>query len=150
MKTMNPLIFVATFFFSGMALSGDLEVEHYSSHPDMQLPFSDAVRVGNMLYLSGKIGNIPGTRDLAEGGIAGETRQALENIKGSLEKYGSSMGEVVKCTVFLADIAEWAAMNEVYKTYFAVDPPARSALGSSGLALNARVEIECFAALRPE
>jgi len=129
-------------------LAGDLKVEHYSSNPDMQLPFSEAVRVGNMLYLSGKIGNIPGTRDLAEGGIAGETRQTLENIKATLEKHGSSMDEVVKCTVFLADIAEWAAMNEVYMTYFPVNPPARSALGASGLALNSRVEIECFAAMR--
>ena len=125
--------------------AGDIEVEHYSANPDMQLPFSDAVRVGHMLYLSGKIGNIPGSRQLAEGGIAGETRQALENIKASLEKHGSSLGEVVKCTVFLADIKEWAAMNEVYMTYFPADPPARSALGVSGLALDSRVEIECLA-----
>ena len=130
------------------AMAGKLKVEHYSSNPDMQLPFSDAVRVGNMLYLSGKIGNIPGTSELAEGGIQGETRQALENIKASLEKHGSSMSEVVKCTVFLADIAEWGAMNEVYMTYFPVNPPARSALGASGLALDSRVEIECFAAMR--
>lgn len=130
------------------AVAGKVEVEHYSSNPDMQLPFSDAVRVGNMLYLSGKIGNIPGTSELAPGGIQGETRQALENIKASLEKYGSSMSEVVKCTVFLADIAEWGAMNEVYITYFPVNPPARSALGASGLALDSRVEIECFAAMR--
>lgn len=129
-------------------VAGELEVEHYSANPDMQLPFSDAVKVGNMLYLSGKIGNIPGTPQLAEGGIAGETRQTLENIKASLEKYGSSLDEVVKCTVFLADIAEWGAMNEVYVTYFPVNPPARSALGSSGLALGARVEIECLAAMR--
>jgi reactive intermediate/imine deaminase len=133
---------------SGVCSAAGTEVEHYSSNPDMQLPFSDAVRVGNMLYLSGKIGNIPGTAQLAEGGIAGETRQTLENIKHSLEKYGSSLSEVVKCTVFLADINEWAAMNEVYKTYFSVNPPARSALGTSGLALGARVEIECLAALR--
>jgi reactive intermediate/imine deaminase len=145
----------AQYLFAGIVLAlsipafaGETEVEHYSANPDMQLPFSDAVRVGNMLYLSGKLGNIRGTRNLAEGGIAGETRQALENIKASLEKYGSSMDEVVKCTVFLADIAEWGAMNEIYMTYFPVNPPARSALGSSGLALNARVEIECFAALR--
>ena len=133
---------------SGPASAGDLEVEHFSANPDMQLPFSDAVRVGNMLYLSGKIGNIPGTSQLAEGGIGGETRQTLENIKASLEKYGSALDEVVKCTVFLADIAEWGAMNEVYVSYFPTDPPARSALGSSGLALGARVEIECLAALR--
>jgi reactive intermediate/imine deaminase len=148
MKIAHTLAIAATLFASAAASAGDLEVEHYSSNPDMQLPFSEAVRVGDMLYLSGKIGNIPGTRDLAEGGIAGETRQALENIKATLEKHGSSMDEVVKCTVFLADIAEWAAMNEVYITYFPVNPPARSALGSSGLALNSRVEIECFAAMR--
>jgi reactive intermediate/imine deaminase len=136
------------FLLSGTVLAGDLEVEHYSSNPDMQLPFSDAVKVGNMLYLSGKIGNVPGTSQLAEGGIQGETRQTMENIKAALEKYGSSLDEVVKCTVFLADIAEWGAMNEVYRTYFPTDPPARSALGSSGLALGARVEIECLAAMR--
>jgi len=123
------------------------EVEHYSVG-EPGLPFSDAVRVGNMLYLSGKLGNIPGTMQLAEGGIAGETRQTLENIKASLEKHGSSLDEVVKCTVFLADIAEWGAMNEVYVTYFPTNPPARSALGASGLALGARVEIECLAAMR--
>jgi reactive intermediate/imine deaminase len=129
-------------------MAAGLEVEHYTTNPEMQMPFSDAVRVGDMLYLSGKIGNIPGTAQLAEGGIAGETRQALDNIKTALEKYGSSMDEVVKCTVFLADIAEWGAMNEVYKTYFPVNPPARSAIGTSGLALDSRVEIECLAAMR--
>lgn len=110
-------------------------------------PFSDAVRVGNLLFLSGKIGNVPGESKLAPGGIQGETRQTLDNIKTSLERYGASMDQVVKCTVFLADIAEWGAMNEIYKQYFLNNKPARSALGSSGLALNARVEIECIAAL---
>ena len=133
---------------SGSLLAGNLEVEHYSSNPEMELPFSDAVKVGDMLYLSGKIGNLPGTAQLADGGIAGETRQTMENIKAALEKYGSSLDEVVKCTVFLADIAEWGAMNEVCRTYFPTNPPARSALGSSGLALGARVEIECLAAMR--
>lgn len=114
---------------------------------DLDLPFSSAVRVDNTLYLSGNLGNIPGTLELAEGGIQGETRQTMENIKTVLEQFGSSMDEVVKCQVFLADIAEWGAMNEVYKTYFE-NPPARSALGVSGLALGARVEIECTAVLR--
>jgi reactive intermediate/imine deaminase len=132
-------------FAATPAVAGEPQVEHYSSNPEMQLPFSDAVRVGHMLYLSGKIGNVPGTSQLAEGGIQGETRQTLENIRASLEKYGSSMSRVVKCTVFLADIAEWGAMNEIYIQYFAENPPARSALGSSGLALGARVEIECLA-----
>jgi reactive intermediate/imine deaminase len=111
---------------------------------ELNLPFSAAVRVDNTLYLSGNIGNLPGTLELAPGGIQGETRQAMENIKQSLESFGSSMDRVVKCTVFLADMNEWAAMNEVYITYF-TNPPARSALGASGLALNGRVEIECIA-----
>lgn len=111
----------------------------------MDLPFSDAVRVGNLLFLSGKIGNKPGTSELAPGGIQGETKQTLENIKASLERYGSSMDRVVKCTVFLADIDEWSAMNEVYVQYFPEHPPARSAVGVNGLALGARIEIECIA-----
>jgi reactive intermediate/imine deaminase len=148
MKVVKKVLISLVLGLPVFAGAGELEVEHYSASPDMQLPFSDAVKVGNMLYLSGKIGNIPGTPQLAEGGIQGETRQTLENIKASLEKYGSSLDEVVKCTVFLADIAEWGAMNEVYVSYFPVNPPARSALGSSGLALDARVEIECFAAMR--
>jgi reactive intermediate/imine deaminase len=109
------------------------------------LPFSEAVRVGDMLYLSGQIGTLPGTTDLVEGGITGETRQTLENIKAVLERNGSSLDRVVKCTVFLADIEEWPSMNEVYRTYFPDTPPARSAMAASGLALDARVEIECIA-----
>ena len=109
------------------------------------LPFSMAVRVGNMLYLSGQIGNKIGTRELADTGIAGQTRQALENIKTVLAAAGSSLDRAVKCTVFLADIKDYAAMNAVYATYFPKDPPARSTVAGSGLALGARVEIECIA-----
>jgi 2-iminobutanoate/2-iminopropanoate deaminase len=109
------------------------------------LPFSMAVRVGNMLYLSGQIGNKPGTRELADTGIAGQTRRALENIKTVLASAGSSLDRAVKCTVFLADIRDYAAMNAVYATFFPKDPPARSTVAGSGLALGARVEIECMA-----
>ena len=112
------------------------------------LPFSMAVRVGNMLYLSGQIGNVPGTRQLADTGIAGQTRQALENIKTVLASAGSSLDRAVKCTVFLADIKDYAAMNAVYATFFPKDPPARSTVAGSGLALGARVEIECLAVVR--
>ena len=82
------------------------------------LPFSDAVQVGNLLFLAGKLGTFPGTRDLAPGGIKGQTKQAMERIKTAVESYGSSMTNVVKCTVFLADMDEWAEMNEVYTTFF--------------------------------
>jgi 2-iminobutanoate/2-iminopropanoate deaminase len=111
------------------------------------LPFSEAVRVGNTLYLSGQIGIKPGTLQLVPGGIREEARQALENIRTSLEANGYAMGDVVKCTVMLADIGEWATFNEVYKTFFSAPYPARSALGANGLALDARVEVECIAAI---
>ncbi|MCH8070311.1 MAG: RidA family protein [Proteobacteria bacterium] len=112
---------------------------------NLGLPFSSAVRVDNMIYLSGVIGTDPGgaLRPI-EGGIEAETRRALEIISEELKTFGSSMDRIVKCTIFLADIDEWAAMNEVYVTFFDM-PPARSALGANGLALNARMEIECIA-----
>ena len=110
-------------------------------------PFSPAVRVGNLLFLSGQIGTKPdASGEVVAGGIQPETRQALENIRELLGRVGSSMDKVVKCTVFMADMKEWPAMNEVYATFFPTNKPARSAFGATGLALNARVEIECIAA----
>lgn len=124
------------------------EVEHINVPGGLQgLPFSGAVRVDNMLYLSGNIGVLPGTRTLAAGGISAETRQTMENIRGVLEHAGTSLQNVVKCTVFLADIADYGAMNEVYASYFPVNPPARSTVAGAGLALGARVEIECMAVM---
>jgi len=111
------------------------------------LPFSEAVRHGDTLYLSGQVGIAPGTMALVSGGIREETRQTMENIKASLEAHGCSLANVVKCTVMLADISEWSAFNEVYVAYFSRPYPARSALGANGLALGARVEIECIAAV---
>jgi reactive intermediate/imine deaminase len=108
------------------------------------LPFSPAVRVGNMLYLAGQLGT-DSTNKLAAGGIEAETRQALTNIKRVLEANGSDMDHVVKCLVMLADIAEWGKMNGVYVTFFPAHRPARSAFGATGLALGGRVEIECMA-----
>lgn len=108
-------------------------------------PFSKAVRVGDMLYLAGELGIDPATGKLVEGGIGPETQQALTNIRATLEANGSDLGNVVKCLVMLADINEWAAMNEVYRTFFSTPYPARSAFGASGLALGARLEIECMA-----
>jgi reactive intermediate/imine deaminase len=114
------------------------------------LPFSAGVRVGNLLFLSGQIGNKPGTRELADTGITGQTRQTLENIKATLAYAGSSLERAVKCTVFLSNMADYQAMNAVYATYFPKDPPARSTVAGSGLALSARVEIECIATVGGE
>jgi reactive intermediate/imine deaminase len=113
---------------------------------DAGLPFSDAVRVGDVVYLSGALGNVPGKMELAPGGIEAETRQMFENIARTLEQNGLSFDDVFKCQVFLADMKEWPAFNKIYVEYFKPDRlPARSAMGVNGLALGARVEMEIVA-----
>jgi reactive intermediate/imine deaminase len=111
-------------------------------------PYSPGVRAGDLVFLSGQIGIRPGTRELAAGGVAAETGQALENVRTLLSAAGLDPSDVVKCTVFLADIRDYDAMNAVYGRFFATAPPARSAVGVSGLPLGARVEIECIARAR--
>jgi reactive intermediate/imine deaminase len=112
-------------------------------------PFSEAVRIGGFIFLAGQIGDDPATGKPAAGGIKPEARQALTHIKKVLEDNGASLADVVKCTVFLADIGEWAAFNEVYKEFFKQPYPARSALGTNGLVMGARVEVECIAHVQP-
>jgi len=112
----------------------------------LKLPFSQAVRVGDILYLSGALGNVPGKLEVVPGGIEPETRQTMENIGALLEENGLTFADVFKCTVMLADMAEWDAFNRIYVGYF--EPgrlPARSAFGANGLALGARLELECWA-----
>jgi 2-iminobutanoate/2-iminopropanoate deaminase len=111
---------------------------------DMDLPFSAAVRAGPVLYLSGQLGTDSAGR-LVPGGIGPETAQALANVRALLEAQGSGMDRVVKCTAMLADIAEWGAMNREYVRHFPSRRPARSAFATSGLALGARIELECLA-----
>jgi 2-iminobutanoate/2-iminopropanoate deaminase len=119
-------------------------VEWVAAPGEGHRPFSELVRVGRMLYLSGQLGT-DSTGKVVSGGIQAETRQALENIKHVLETHGSSMDDVVKCTAMLADIKEWGAMNEVYVSYFPRHLPARSAFATNGLALGGRIELECMA-----
>jgi reactive intermediate/imine deaminase len=109
------------------------------------LPFSEAVRAGDFMFLSGQIGFDPATGKPVAGGIKAESRQALTLIKDVLARNGASLSDVVKCTVFLADIAEWPTFNEIYAEFFKKPFPARSALAASGLARGARVEVECIA-----
>ena len=154
--TIKSIALITTFLTSATVLAQQMKSAKGRSDPEFfampstggtPLPFSEAVRFGKTLYVSGQIGNLPGTLTLAPGGIAAEARQALENIKSILERHDSSMDQVVKCTVFMADIKEWPAFNEVYREFFKAHYPARSALAASGLAFNARTEVECIAAL---
>ena len=111
---------------------------------EQRLPFSSAVRVGDLLILSGQLGNTPDGK-LPEG-MEAQARQAMENIGAILKGQGLGFGDVVKCTVMLDDMRDWPAFNKIYVTYFADGQfPARSAFGADGLALGALVEVECWA-----
>ena len=112
----------------------------------VKLPFSQAVRVGDVLYLSGALGNVPGKLELVPGGIEAEARQTMDNIGAVLKENGLTFADVFKCTVMLADMADWPTFNRIYLDYFDPDRlPARSAFGAYGLALGARLELECMA-----
>ena len=110
--------------------------------------YSVAIRQGNLIFVSGMTGIKPGTQDIVEGGVEIQTRQTLENIRTTLQTAGASMADVAECTVFLLDMADYAAMNRVYLEFFKADPPARATLAVSALPRPAaRVEIKCSAVL---
>jgi reactive intermediate/imine deaminase len=146
MKNLIVFLFGLCFLLS---CQSQQKVEYLQSEKfaKQNMPFSEAVRVGNMLYLSGQVGNIPGEMNVVTGGIGHETRQTMENIKEVLERYGSSMDQVVKCLCMLEDINEWAEMSAEYVKFFPNHKPARSAFAGSGLAIGAKVEIECWATI---
>jgi 2-iminobutanoate/2-iminopropanoate deaminase len=136
---------LATFAASASAAGAPLEFYKVENGPPgMTLPFSEAVRAGDMLYLAGMVGTDTSGK-LVAGGIGPETKQIMENIGASLTKHGSSYDRVVQCTVALADIKEWPAFNDAYKPFFKEHFPARMAFAASGLALGARVEVQCNA-----
>lgn len=123
----------------------------FLNSPDYEalgLPFSEMVRVGDLLFLSGQMGNLPGTLTLAPGGIQAEARQALLNIQTSLEAHGYSMAHIVKCTVMLADMADWASFNAVYIGFFERPYPARSCFAARGIAMGGRLELDVIAVAR--
>ncbi|MFN6964083.1 MAG: RidA family protein [Pyrinomonadaceae bacterium] len=108
-------------------------------------PYSQAIKVGNFVFCSGQIPIDPATGEFVEGGVAEQTEQVLRNLNAVLEAAGSSLGRVVKTTVFLADMNDFAAMNEVYGRYFEANKPARATVQAARLPRDARVEIECVA-----
>lgn len=111
-----------------------------------KLPFSQSVRVGDVVYLSGALGHVPGKMELVPGGLEAETRQMFGNIAAALKPHGLGFDSIFKCLVMLADMGQWADFNKVYLEHFDAERmPARSAFGASALALGARVEMECWA-----
>ncbi|HEV7237731.1 MAG TPA: RidA family protein [Thermoanaerobaculia bacterium] len=139
------VLIAALLLFAGCTVAVDPKYHTLPERASLGLPYSDAVRVGNLLFLSGTVGQVPGTRQVVSGGVVAETRQALTNIKTNLEAHGSSLDRVAKCTVMLADISDFDAMNQVYREYFPRNTPARTTFGVAALPLGARVEIECIA-----
>lgn len=119
----------------------DRQVISTDAAPEAIGPYSQAIRAGNTLYCSGQIGLDPETGSLVTGGIEAETRQALDNLRAVLQSADFSMHNVVRTQVFLADLDDYAAMNEVYGTYFEDAPPARAAVQAAGLPAGAQVEI---------
>jgi len=123
------------------------EVIHTDSAPAAIGPYSQAIVVNGLVYTSGQTPLVPGTKSLVEGDIQAQTRQVLDNVKAILEAAGTSMAKVVKTTVYLQSMSDFAAMNEVYASYFGDKPPARTTVAVAGLPLGAHVEIEAVAVL---
>ncbi len=130
------------------ASSGDVEILRSEAVNPPGLPFSDGVRIGRLVILSGMLGIKPHTLELAAGGLEGQTRQTFDNLRTVLAAHGLSLRDVVRVQVMLADIADWPRFNKIYREYFSEPFPARSAFATAGLALGARVEVEAFAVRR--
>ncbi|MEP7291117.1 MAG: RidA family protein [Chloroflexota bacterium] len=123
------------------------EPVHTEQAPAAVGPYSQAIIANGFVYTAGQGGIIPGTKTPVEGGTGAQTRQVMENLKAILEAAGSSMDKIVKTTVFLTNLDDFAAMNEIYGGYFGDQPPARSTVQVSRLPLGLAVEIEAVALL---
>jgi 2-iminobutanoate/2-iminopropanoate deaminase len=110
-------------------------------------PYSQAVQIGDLVYSAGQIPLVPETGKIVEGGIEAQTRQVMQNLSAVLEAAGSSLSNVIKTTIYVTDLADFAAINQVYGSFFEVDPPARSTVQVAALPLGAKVEIEVVAAV---
>ncbi|HIG62201.1 MAG TPA: RidA family protein [Gammaproteobacteria bacterium] len=141
---MKVLLMILVVFLSSSVFA---EVQYLTSENTLKagLPFSDAVKAGNFIFLSGQVGTDPSSDKLVTGGIEAETHQIFRNIQAILSAQGASLKNIIKCTVMIDDISQWPAFNQVYVSYFPGDKPARSAFGADGLALGASLELECWA-----
>lgn len=142
------LLFLALVVCSGQSLLAQENTKIIFHQPEnlarAKAPFSEAVQAGNLFFLAGQIGMDRSAGKLAEGGIQGETEQAIKNIQGVLKFHGLSLANVVKCTVILSDINDFKAFNEIYVKYF-TQKPARTTYAAAGLAVGAKIEIDVIA-----
>ena len=114
--------------------------------PFQGAPYSQAIEANGFVFLAGQVGDVPGGHGAVPGGIEAETRAMLDNVGRLLRLAGLDYADVVKCTVYMTDFDEFAAMNAIYREYFPTEPPVRATVGVSRLALDARIEIEVLAA----
>ncbi|ASM49022.1 hypothetical protein PESP_a0825 [Pseudoalteromonas espejiana DSM 9414] len=148
MKTLIKTALLASVLLTSFAQANPSNVDFLNTgKANPNLPFSQIVKAGNTLYMSGQIGINPATGKLAAGGFEGEAKQTLENIKRTLEQHNYSMSNIVKCTVMLTDINDFKAFNAIYTQYFSAPYPARSAFAVKALALDSVVEVECIGSL---
>lgn len=117
-----------------------------SDAPKPIAPYSQAILAGDTLYVSGQIAIDPYTGKLVEGGATAQTERIMQNLAAILREEGMDFGNIVKCSIFMADMGLYKEVNEVYGTYFQADPPAREAMAVKGLPMNVDVEISCIAA----
>jgi 2-iminobutanoate/2-iminopropanoate deaminase len=132
-----------------MAARGSRKIIRTSGAPQAIGPYSQGIATETMVFTAGQIGLVPATGEIVEGGIAAQTRQVLTNLQNVLQAAGTSLAAVVKTTVYLKDMNDFAAMNEVYGQFFASEPPARSTVAAAGLPKGALVEIEAMAVTQP-
>jgi len=126
----------------------DKKIIHTSKAPAAIGPYSQAVATNGMLYVSGQVPFIPETMELVSSGIKDETHRVMQNLQAILEEAGVNFEHVVKCSIFVADMGDFAAINEVYGSYFGEQPPARETVEVSTLPKNVNVEISCIATLK--
>ncbi len=148
MKTLTKTALLASVLLTSFAQAKPSNVDFLNTgKANPNLPFSQIVKAGNTLYMSGQIGINPATGKLAVGGFEGEAKQTLENIKRTLEQHNYSMSNIVKCTVMLTNINDFKAFNAIYTQYFSAPYPARSAFAVNALALDSLVEVDCIGAV---
>ena len=148
MKTLTKTALLASVLLTSFAQAKPSNVDFLNTgKANPNLPFSQIVKAGNTLYMSGQIGINPATGKLAAGGFEGEAKQTLENSKRTLEQHNYSMSNIVKCTVMLTNINDFKAFNAIYTQYFSAPYPARSAFAVNALALDSLVEVECIGAV---
>ncbi|MRW89671.1 RidA family protein [Duganella sp. FT80W] len=139
-----PRLIAALLLSACAGLAGAADAQFYNQGNPPGRPFSQAVRAGDFVFVSGQLGT--DDKGLVPGGFEAQSRKAMDNIATILRGVGLGMDNVVKCTVMIADMGKWADFNKVYITYFKPDRlPARSALGANGLALGGEIEVECMA-----